>query len=126
MDLVVLITGARDWTDENFIYNKLSILSERKVTIIHGCCQGVDMVSDSVARKLGFNIIAKPAEWKKYGRAAGPIRNKEMINEALIFKNKGIETIVYAFHDNLEKSKGTKNCVNQALKLGLNVNVFGH
>ena len=126
MDIVILVTGARDWNDEQLIYEKLKEFVSRKVLIIHGCCQGVDMISDKVGKNLGFDILAKPAEWSHYGRAAGPIRNKEMINEVLKYKNLGVETIVYAFHDNVDKSRGTKNCVNQATKMGLKVVIFSH
>jgi hypothetical protein len=32
-----------------------------------------------MAREKGVQVIARPADWRRYGRAAGPIRNKEML-----------------------------------------------
>lgn len=57
-----------------------------------------------------------PADWtrNKYKNGAeGPIRNKRMLDE-------GAE-IVYAFHPNLEQSKGTRNMINQALRRNIPV-----
>jgi hypothetical protein len=83
-------------------------------------------VAGKVGGKLGFSTRVRPAEWKRYGRGAGPIRNKEMCLEALRNKEKGIKTYVLAFHDNIEKSKGTKHCMEYAKKLGLEVILWSH
>ena len=86
---------------------------EWAVKIIHGECKGVDLTADKVARKLGFQIISAPADWKTYGKAAGPIRNKQMLNMGA--------NAVYAFHQNISQSKGTKNMIEQAKKRGVPV-----
>lgn len=78
----------------------------RNTLIIHGACKGVDMTADKVARKSGFHISSVPADWKTYGRAAGPIRNKQMLDMGA--------DAVYAFHQDIENSKGTKDMVNCA------------
>ena len=66
---------------------------------------------------MGFDVQARPAGWTRYGRVAGPIRNKEMLDELLTYDEK----YVHAFHDNFEESRGTKNMVDQAKKKkGLN------
>ena len=100
----------------------------RKYTtlFIHGGCIGVDLIGVQVAKKLGFDILSMPANWKKYGRAAGPKRNIDMVDSVLQYKNNGISTIVLAFHDNLDMSKGTKHCVNYAKKKGLKVILHEH
>jgi len=73
----------------------------------------VDVTADKVARRLEFKVIVVPADWNKYGRAAGPIRNKQMLN---------LEPhILYAFHTNIGTSKGTKNMMSQAKDKGIDV-----
>lgn len=59
-----------------------------------------------------------PANWNEYGRAAGPMRNFQMLNE-------GKPDIVLAFHDNIEKSKGTKHMVSVAKERGIPTYVIG-
>lgn len=60
-----------------------------------------------------------PADWKTYGRAAGPIRNRQMLTC-------GQPDLVLAFHDALEISKGTANMVKIARKAGVPVVVISH
>jgi len=92
----------------------LFTLNPSNTTIIHGGCPGVDKMVDAEARKCGFPIEVFPADWKTYGGAAGPIRNKEMLNS-------GADK-VYAFpYSSLEKSVCTKNMVTQARKVGVPV-----
>jgi len=56
------------------------------------------------------------ADWERYGRAAGPIRNRQMIETK--------PNLVLAFHNNLALSKGTKNTVDQARKAKIPVKVL--
>jgi len=70
-----------------------------------------------VAKKYGLEVIWFPADWEKYGRAAGPIRNKQMIME-------GKPDLVVAFHNNISKSRGTKNMVTQARRHGIRVQMM--
>jgi hypothetical protein len=83
--------------------------------VIAGHAKGLDQQVETLARKLGFDVHSNPAKWERYGRAAGPIRNKEMLDELLTYEEK----YVHAFHDNLEESKGTKNMITQAEKQNL-------
>lgn len=50
-----------------------------------------------------------PANWDKYGKKAGPIRNAQMLEE-------GRPNLVLAFHDNLQFSHGTKDMCEIAVK----------
>lgn len=74
----VLITGSRNWTDREVIKYHLADLPA-DTTVIHGAARGADQLADSVARELGFEVIAVPADWTLHGRAAGPIRNQRML-----------------------------------------------
>jgi len=125
-DIVILITGCRYWSDYNMIFDALTKYKDKYVLLIHGDCKGADKLAGEAATKLKFEIDAKPADWNKYGRAAGPIRNTEMVKQAAEFHNRGVEVHVLAFHDDLQKSVGTKHCVNQAKKYKLNTTLYSH
>lgn len=47
--------------------------------VIHGGCRGADEAADRWARSEHIPVISVPADWKKYGNAAGPIRNRKML-----------------------------------------------
>lgn len=88
--------------------------------IIEGECEGADLLSRQVAEQLGFEVLPFPAQWARYGRAAGPIRNQQMLDE-------GKPDLVLAFHDNLiGRSKGTKDMVLRAVIAGISVKVIRH
>ncbi len=109
----VLVTGDREWDDAWKIKERLEKLDSDTV-IIHGDCRGVDRIAGEVAEQIGFEVIAYPADWKRYGKAAGPIRNKEMLD-------KGHPDLVIAFHPNMNQSKGTKNMFTVAKRRGIAV-----
>ena len=115
----ILVTGARIYDNQKLIYDTLSQFANLKIVLIHGDCDGVDKLAANIGTKLGLDVRAfpvTPADWEKFGRAAGPIRNKKMIDYLLTFKKRHM----FAFHDNIANSKGTKDCVNQAKKNGIN------
>lgn len=113
----ILVTGDRDWTDRECIQYCLAVAAElaapEQITLIHGKARGADTIAGEIGAGLDFNVVAVPADWEQYGRAAGPIRNREMLAME--------PDLVIAFHDDLENSKGTRNCVEQAEKLGIPV-----
>ncbi len=76
--------------------------------LIHGDCRGADKLAASVALEFGFDVHPYPADWDKHGDAAGPIRNRQMLDLK--------PDLVIAFHANYSKSKGTKDCVTEARK----------
>lgn len=114
--LIVLICGDRNWDNFKVIENFILTLP-KGTTIIEGDCRGVDKISGYLARKHGLEVIAVRAKWEIYGLAAGPIRNKEMLDK---YK----PDLVVAFHNNVENSKGTKNMVEQAAKAGIEVRLM--
>jgi hypothetical protein len=68
------------------------------------------------ANSLGFNVVAVPAQWDTYGPAAGPIRNKQMLDLG--------PDLVIAFHNDLSKSRGTVNTVREAKRRGIPVEII--
>lgn len=112
--LVVLVCGDRNSSTsfEDLIRFELKCLPEGSV-IVHGACYGIDMCAHNIASELRLKTKPYPAEWDKYGKAAGPIRNRAM----LCFEN---PNLVLAFHPDIECSKGTKNMILQAYNYGYN------
>jgi hypothetical protein len=53
-------------------------LNLREVKIVSGGADGADTLGEEFAKKYKMKLCRKKANWNKYGRAAGPIRNKEM------------------------------------------------
>ena len=73
----VLVCGGRDYDDEPTIREALGSVPPGAV-IVHGDARGADRLSGRVARDIGLEVEAHPADWRAHGRAAGPIRNREM------------------------------------------------
>lgn len=114
--MIVLICGDRNWNNFNIIEDLILTLP-KNTEIIEGDCRGADKISGYLGRKHGYTVIPVPADWNKYGLAAGPIRNQKMLDE---YKPK----LVVAFHNNIEKSKGTKDMVKRAKKSGIPVKLI--
>lgn len=111
----VLVCGDGNWNDFDIIRQELSNFNSDTI-IIHGAAKGADSISGYIADELGFEIKTYPAEWNKYGKAAGPIRNKKMLDER--------PDLVLAFHSNIQSSKGTKHMIKIAKNAGVNVKVI--
>ena len=107
----VLICGSREWGNLHYIYNFIKSLPE-DVVIIEGECSGADLAAKQAAIIYGYEFEPYPADWTKYGKKAGPIRNQQMLDE-------GKPDIVVGFHENINASKGTKDMFNKAKKAGL-------
>ena len=80
--------------------------------MIHGDASGADRLAGEWAKERCIEVLARPAEWKKHGRAAGPIRNQAMLAEK--------PQLVVAFPG----GKGTADMVAKAKKAGLEVVVI--
>jgi hypothetical protein len=102
----VLVCGGRNFSDYSFLSSVLTnIHTTTKITrIIQGEAPGADTLARQWANEHNILIIGFPADWNTYGRAAGPIRNKQMLDE-------GKPDVVIAFPGN----KGTRNMVAQAV-----------
>lgn len=111
----VLVCGDRNWTDRDKIRNLL-ITFPKDTIIIEGEAKGADTIARDVAISLGLSVLPFPADWNLYGRAAGPIRNKQMLTE-------GQPDQVHAFHSDITSSRGTRNMVNQARAKGIPVEI---
>ncbi len=53
-----------------------------KLILLSGRCRGADILGERFAVENQWEIEFYPAEWQKYGKAAGPIRNSAMVDKA--------------------------------------------
>ena len=100
----VLICGGVDFNDETLFTETLdSVIDKKNTVIVSGGAKGADSLAEKYAADNGIEIKVFPAEWGKYGRSAGPIRNKKMLD----FISADGNALVIAFWHS--KSRGTKN-----------------
>lgn len=122
----ILICGSRSWHDRQPIEDLLverqaeaaarSIYAPVEFMVIHGACpDGADWLADKIALDLGLtpgvDLIREPAQWKRYGRSAGPRRNQKMLDAYQ-------PSEVHAFRSS-GKSSGTDDMVARARKAGV-------
>lgn len=106
----VAIAGTRSIKNLQLIIDKLDELriAGNNNTIITGCANGADNAARNYAFVKNVKIQIHEADWEKYGRAAGPMRNKQMIKNA---------SILICFWNLI--SPGTRNMITQATKKGI-------
>lgn len=111
----VLVCGSRFWKDYAKIKARLLLLP-KDCTIIEGGASGADLMARAVALEIGLDVVEVPANWTRYNKAAGPIRNDRMLK----FK----PHLVIAFHEDIDSSRGTKDTVTKARNIGIPVEII--
>ena len=109
----ILFCGSRDFKNKEVIRNVISNLPKDTI-VIHGCANGADTIAGDIAKEYNLKVLEFPADWNKYGKGAGPIRNKQMLDE-------GKPDLIYAFFTSKIFSKGTRNMINQAKEYNIKV-----
>ena len=114
----IIIAGGRDFMDYNLLKEKTNkILQEKrvshKIVIVSGCARGADTLGLRYASENAFDAEEYPADWDKYGKKAGYMRNVEMAENA---------NALIAFWDG--KSKGTKHMIDIATERNLPTRVI--
>lgn len=119
----VLVCGGRDYPDRHAVWRELDRLCEADdahplgkvaLTIIHGACRtGADRWADEWAVINWSKFEEFPADWDRYGRAAGPIRNQRMLDQ-------GKPDLVLAFPG----GAGTRDMIARALRAGVRVELY--
>lgn len=105
----VIIAGSRDFSDYDLLKTKLDYFLSKKVAdgykivIVSGAAKGADKLGERYAKERGYYIDSYPADWDRYGKRAGYLRNVEMANAA---------DALIAFWDGV--SKGTKHMIDIA------------
>ncbi len=113
----VVIAGCRDYNNyaEAKVYIDFCLCNLRKennIVILSGCASGADAIGERYAEENGLEVEKHPADWEKYGRSAGPRRNKQMAE---------ICDYVICFWDG--ESRGTKSMIDFAKRCNKPVNV---
>ena len=103
----VLVTGGRDFTDRAMVRLALSKIPTYSAVLVHGAATGADSLAAEQWAAWGCPCEAHPAQWNKYGKSAGPIRNREMLDS-------GIDMLI-AFPG----GRGTAHMVDLCLRAGV-------
>ena len=114
----VLVCGSRHLKDYKVLKETLDELMPLPgfldYFIISGGARGADSMAEDYAIEEDIPYQIFRANWEKHGKAAGPIRNKQMLDE-------GKPDLVVAFM--APDSRGTKNMVEQATKAGIEIKI---
>ena len=83
----VIIAGGRQFSDYELLKAKCDLfLQQKRVThsiiIVSGTARGADSLGERYAHERGYAVEKYPADWEQHGKAAGPIRNAEMAENA--------------------------------------------
>lgn len=103
-----IIAGGREIHDYDLVLEAISDANIDITTVVSGGAKGVDSLGEQYAEAMNIPLHIYKADWERHGRAAGPIRNRKMAENA--------EALI-AIWDG--KSRGTKNMIETAKKLGL-------
>ena len=104
----VLVCGGRDYDNTERVCDVLAGL--RPSLVIHGAARGADSLAGLWARMSGVDVAEFPANWDKHGKAAGHIRNAQMLTE-------GKPDVVVAFPG----GRGTEDMKRRARAAGVEV-----
>jgi YspA, cpYpsA-related SLOG family len=108
-DMVFLaVTGGRYYSDSVKVFKTLEEYGTKNLTLVLGDAPGADALALQWAVYNKIPYIRHIADWTQFGKAAGPIRNKKMIEQA---------NLLLAFPG----GRGTENCIKQAKEAGISV-----
>ena len=118
----VIVADGRDFADYAYLKEKLDEvfaslgdLDSHPIEIISGMAKGADTLGIRYAEEHKLTMVLSPANWKKYHRMAGILRNMNMLVTA---------THLVAFWDG--KSHGTKHMIEIAKAKGIPVWIFDY
>lgn len=109
----VLVCGGRDYRDAGRVNAELSALRSQMSGLMCGGAPGADTLAWDWGWSHNFQCERYMADWKKHGKAAGPIRNQRMLEE-------GKPDIVLAFGG----GRGTADMIRRARSAGVPVVEF--
>lgn len=119
----IVIAGSRTITDERPVWERIDAWLEGKsilpesVEVYCGCAKGADMIGLRWAESRGAQIRRFPADWERHGRAAGMLRNLDMVQAkpdwVLVFVDKP-----------LDESRGSAHMVAAAREAGIHGSVW--
>jgi hypothetical protein len=104
----VIIAGPRYVTDLEIVKNAIDASGFIITQVVSGGARGVDTLGEIWAQASGIKFVRFPADWERYGKSAGPIRNKQMAEYS---------SALIAIYDG--KSRGTGDMIKRATKMNL-------
>lgn len=107
------IVGSRTFNNKALLENTLNNHKDRITLVVSGGAKGADSLGESWAVQNNIPVKVFKPEWHKYGKSAGTVRNKLIIQEC---------DMCIAFWDG--KSKGTANSIFICEKLNKKVSVI--
>src|SRR5690606_24665126 len=109
-DMRVLVTGGRDYDDQEYVFHVLDRIHARRAitTLIEGGGRGADRLARRWAESRGVMLAIYPTDRERYGQRAGPVRKSQMLRE-------GQPELVVAF----EGGMITAQMVKMATKAGV-------
>ena len=127
MTVRIIVAGSRDYKNYGQLADILDVLitklqnrgiDKSDIEIVSGGCRGADELGERYAKESYIRCSIFPADWGKYGRSAGPIRNDTMAKYAV----KADEGYLVAFP--IGESAGTRSMIKLAEQHGLEVAVI--
>lgn len=112
----IIICGSRGFNDYNYLEKRMDKLTRKlkEVVVVSGHARGADQLGEKWAYKNQYKVEIFPANWLENGRAAGILRNKEMVDSE--------PGAVVAFYDGI--SHGTGHTIEYALSKGIKTKVY--
>jgi hypothetical protein len=79
----LIIAGSRSFEDYALLKRETkkflkSLTKDKDIQIISGTARGADRLGERFAADFNYSLLRMPAEWERYGKAAGYQRNGEM------------------------------------------------
>ena len=111
----VIIAGSRGFNNYALLKQRCDRLFFRHIptAIISGAARGADTLGERYAKERGFPVKQFPAQWDRYGKRAGYLRNEEMLTAA--------DGLVAAWNG---QSKGTAHMIRIAREKGIPVRII--
>jgi len=109
----VLVSGSRVCIDYSRVLDRLRSLPSESI-IVQGGARGTDALAKRAAAELNLGCETWEADWERFGRSAGPIRNNAMLDSK--------PDLVLAFWDG--RSPGTRHTITQAHRRGIPVEII--
>lgn len=111
----IIIAGSRTFNNYPLLEKNVDeYISDLNITdeiqIVSGGARGADKLGEKYAEECGYDLKVFPADWNKYGKRAGYLRNEQMAEYA---------DYLIVFWDN--QSRGTKHMIDLAIKHKLGV-----
>lgn len=124
----IIIAGGRDFSDYELLKRSVHAVIDGDrlkehypIEFISGAARGADKLGEKFATENIYFLKRFPADWDRYGKRAGYIRNEQMAKYASEDNSYGI---LIAFWDG--ESKGTKLMIDLAKRYGLEIHVINY